>query len=150
MPLYVAVDWSQIESNVKWARMRHICHIVCIIFNYKVTYCPPRSLCTLSAREHLVDCFVGCYRSIIPIFHDDVIKWTHLRYWPFVRGIRRSPVDSVNIRDAGDLRRYWAHYDVSEMHYGFKTTSLNLGNYQAMCIVAALCYLFRFFKNEIE
>ena len=28
-------------------------------------------------------------------FHDDVIKWKHfLRYWPFVRGIHRSPVNS--------------------------------------------------------
>ena len=27
--------------------------------------------------------------------HDDVIKWKHfLRYWPFVRGIHRSPVNS--------------------------------------------------------
>ena len=29
------------------------------------------------------------------IMHDDVIKWKHFpRYWPFVRGIRRSPVNS--------------------------------------------------------
>ena len=29
--------------------------------------------------------------------HDDVIKWKHFsRYWPFVRGIHRSPVDSPN------------------------------------------------------
>ena len=55
------------------------------------------------------------YRLILPIFirksqdclsisqatlkrsliRDDVIKWRHfLRYWPFVRGIHRSPVDS--------------------------------------------------------
>ena len=28
--------------------------------------------------------------------HDDVIKWQHFpRYWPFVRGIHRSPVDSM-------------------------------------------------------
>ena len=28
-------------------------------------------------------------------FHDDVIKWKHfLRYWTFVRGIHRSPVNS--------------------------------------------------------
>ena len=28
-------------------------------------------------------------------FHDDVIKWEHFpRYWSFVRGIHRSPVDS--------------------------------------------------------
>ena len=71
--------------------------------------------------------------SYIP--HDDVIKWEHFPcYWPFVRGIHRSPVDSphkgqwrgalmfslicawinrwVNNREAGDLRRHRAHYDV--------------------------------------
>ena len=32
---------------------------------------------------------------IIHISHDDVIKWKHFpRYWPFVRGIHRSPVNS--------------------------------------------------------
>ena len=67
--------------------------------------------------------------------HDDVIKWKHFpRNWPFVRGIHRSPVNSPhkgqwrgavmfslicvwindwgNNREAGDLRRYRAHYDV--------------------------------------
>ena len=70
--------------------------------------------------------------------HDDVIKWKHFpRYWSFVRGIHRSPVNSthkgqwrgalmfslicawinawVNNREAGDLRRYRAHYDVTVM-----------------------------------
>ena len=70
--------------------------------------------------------------------HDDVIKWKHLlRYWPFVRGIHRSPVNSlhkgqwraalmfslictwingcVNNCEAGDLRRHHAHYDVTVM-----------------------------------
>ena len=65
---------------------------------------------------------------------DDVIKWKHFpRYWPFVWGIHRSPVNSphkgqwrgalmfslicawinrwVNNCEAGDLRRYRAHYD---------------------------------------
>ena len=74
-------------------------------------------------------------------FHDDVIKWKHFpRSWPFVRGIHRSPVNSphkgqwrgalifslicvwingwVNHREAGDLRRYRAHYDVSVLLYG--------------------------------
>ena len=68
--------------------------------------------------------------------HDDVIKSTHFqRYWPFVRGIHRSPVNShqkgqrrgalmfslicavtngwVNNRDAGDLRRNRFYYDVT-------------------------------------
>ena len=70
--------------------------------------------------------------------HDDVIKWNHFpRYWPFVRGIHRSPVNSphkgqwrgalmftlicvringwVNNRKSGDLRRYRCHYDVIVM-----------------------------------
>ena len=30
--------------------------------------------------------------GIGPEYHEDVIKWKHFpRYWPFVRGIRRSP-----------------------------------------------------------
>ena len=67
--------------------------------------------------------------------HDDVIKWKHFpRYWPFVWGIHRSPVNSphegqwhgalmfslictwingwVNNSEAGDLRRRRAHYDL--------------------------------------
>ena len=67
--------------------------------------------------------------------HDDVIKWKHFpHYWPFVRGIHRSPVNSphkdqwrgalmfslicvwsngwVNNCYAGDLRRHRAHYDI--------------------------------------
>ena len=70
--------------------------------------------------------------------HDDVIKWKHFpRYWPFVRRIHRSPVNSphkgqwrgalmfslicaringwVNNSEAGDLRRYHAHCDVIVM-----------------------------------
>ena len=70
--------------------------------------------------------------------HDDVIKWEHFpRYWPFVRGIHRSTVNSphkgqrrgalmfslisawinswVNTREAGDLRRQRTHSDVSVM-----------------------------------
>ena len=71
----------------------------------------------------------------VSLTHDDVIKWKRFpRYWPFVRGIRRSPVNSprkgqwrgalmfslicawlnawVNSRKVGDLRRHRAHYDV--------------------------------------
>ena len=70
--------------------------------------------------------------------HDDVIKWKHFPlYWPFVRGIHRSLVNSphkgqwrgalmfslicawingwVNNGEAGDLRRNWAHYGVTVM-----------------------------------
>ena len=70
--------------------------------------------------------------------HEGVIKWKHFpRYWPIVRGIHRSPVSSphkgqwrgaltfslicvwingwINNGEAGDLRRYCAHYDVTVM-----------------------------------
>ena len=69
---------------------------------------------------------------------DDVIKWKHFpRYWPFVRGIHRSPVNSphksqrrgalmfplisawtntwANHEDAGDFRRHRVHHDVTVM-----------------------------------
>ena len=72
--------------------------------------------------------------------HDDVIKWKHFpRYWPFVQGIHRPPVNSlhkgqwrgalmfslicawmngwVNNREAGDLKRHHAHYDVTVMYW---------------------------------
>ena len=70
--------------------------------------------------------------------YDDVIKWKYFpRYWPFVLGNHRSSVDSPhkgqwrgalmfslicawmngwgNNREAGDLRRHRAHYDVTVM-----------------------------------
>ena len=72
------------------------------------------------------------------LMHDDVIKWKHFpRWWPFVRGIHRSPANSphkgqwrralmfplfcvwtndwVNNRDAGDLRRHRAYHNVTVM-----------------------------------
>ena len=76
------------------------------------------------------------YQPIKISYHNDVIKWKHFpRYWPFVRGIHRSSVNSqhngqwrgalmssficpaingwVNTREAGDLRRLRTHYDVT-------------------------------------
>ena len=70
------------------------------------------------------------------LWHDDVFKWKHFpRYWPLVRGNHRSPVNSphkdqwrgalmfslicawtntsAKNRDASDLRRHRAHYDVT-------------------------------------
>ena len=75
---------------------------------------------------------------LVLIMHDDVIKCKHFpRYWPFVWGIHRSPVNSphkgqwrgafmfslictringwLNNGEAGDLRRHRAHFDVTVM-----------------------------------
>ena len=77
-------------------------------------------------------------RGNIDRYHDDVIKLKHYpRYWPFVRGIHRSPVNSshkgqwrgalmfslictpingrVNNGEVGDFRRHRAHDDVTVM-----------------------------------
>ena len=76
------------------------------------------------------DCRVGCF-----VVHDDVMKCKHFPcFWPFEWGIDRSPVNSphkgqwrgawtngwVNNRDAGDLRRHRARYDVTIMIEGDK------------------------------
>ena len=81
------------------------------------------------------------------IYHDDVMKWKHFpRYWPFVRGIHRSPVNSphkgqwrgalmfslvcvwingwVNNREGSDLRRHRTHYDVTVMCWLMTHTQL--------------------------
>ena len=70
--------------------------------------------------------------------HYDIIKWKHIPCcWQFMRGIHRSPVNSlhkgqwcgalmfslicawinswVNNREAGDLKRHCAHYDITVM-----------------------------------
>ena len=81
-----------------------------------------------------------CLSEVVNPPHDDVIKWKHFpRYWPFVRGIHRWPVNSphkgqwrgalmfslicagingwVNNGEAGDFRRRCAHYDVTLMSF---------------------------------
>ena len=78
-------------------------------------------------------------QNVIWVYIYDAIKWKHFpRYWPFVRGIHRSPVKSLhkgqwhgalmffffiyawtnswaNDGDAGELRRHLVYYDVIVM-----------------------------------
>ena len=100
------------------------------------------------------------YRCNVLYSHDDIIKWNHYPlYWPFVRGIHRSPVNSphkgqwrgalmfsllcakingsVNNREAGDLRRHQAHYDVTVMIWVCYNT-----------FVAAKMWLWRLPRND--
>ena len=83
------------------------------------------------------DCVSSTWINIFS-YPDDVIKWKHFsRYWPFVRVIHRSSMDSphkcqwrealvislictwtsswANNCGAGDLRRHRAQYDVTVM-----------------------------------
>ena len=91
------------------------------------------------------------------------------RYWPFVRGIHRPPVNSphkgqwrgalmfsmicgringwVNNGEAGDLRRSLAHYDVIVMTYVLIWLGYNLHGVCMHCVIILLspgrcvCYL---------
>ena len=108
------------DSEVHWAAVGDIYHEICTRF-----YCA-------------LFCF-GLFDNAVWIHHDDVIEWKHFpRYWPFVRGIHWSPVNSprkgpwrgalmfslictwtngwANNRGAGDLRNQRAHYDVIVMY----------------------------------
>ena len=93
-----------------------------------------------NALELLLSCAKPsiCDSNKVSHYHDDVIEWKHFpRYWPFVRGIHRWPVNSphkgqwrgalmfslicawingwVNNGEAGDLKRHRAHHDVTVM-----------------------------------
>ena len=89
-------------------------------------------------------CWPTCHQGQwVNLSHDDVMKWKdYPRYWPFVRVIHRSQVDSphrgqlrgtlmlslicpwtngwINNRDAGDLRRHRAHYNVAVIRLCFQ------------------------------
>ena len=97
----------------------------------------------------------------VQISHDDVIKWKHFpRYWPFVRGIHRSPVNSrykghwrgtlmfslicarincwINNREAGDLRRHHAHYDAIVILWH---PYLMVTDHQQTALMTKICFL---------
>ena len=120
----------------------------CDLWSHRVFETFPRFSCRNCLALMSIGCFYGTLETdpvqsicfywqsmAVFLYHNDVIKWKHFpRYWPFVRGIHRSPVNSpqwrgalmfslicvwsvwingwVNNREAGDLRRYCAHYDV--------------------------------------
>ena len=133
---------------VKWDPGVAILHPLLPCIRYSAFLISHGQFCILNSHHKRPvirpwECFVRsessqCSIVIFVLSHDDVIKWKHFqRYWSFVRGIHRSPVNSphkgqwrgvlmfslicvwiigwVNNREAGDLRRHCAHYDVIVM-----------------------------------
>ena len=113
-----------IDDKVNMHSVRYWCWS--ILFRLSSSMC--HKVCTTF-------CWVLLCRSLI---HDVVIKWNHFpRYWPFVRGIHHSPVDSLrkaqwrgvsmfslicastngwaNNGNTDDLKRDRARYDVIVM-----------------------------------
>ena len=120
------------------------------------------------------------FGNVLYSIHDDVIKWNHFpRYWPFVRRIHRSPVNSphkdqwrgalilslicawtngkINNPDADDLRCYGIHYDVNVMYYwrsscGISTKISREHNFVGMttvCLVWRICTALCFVINKL-
>ena len=113
-----------------WITCICICVYMYIIYIAKVRLL----LLVYSISLNAIQCTRWCTNySNCFAYHDIVIKWKHFpRYWPFVRGIHRWPVNSphkgqwrgalmfslicvwvnsrINNRKAGDLRRYSAHH----------------------------------------
>ena len=96
--------------------------------------------------------------------HDDVMKWKRFpRYWPFVRGIHRSPVNSphkgqwrgalmfslicvwingwVNNGEAGDVRPHRAHCDVIVMMMKFSFRKHTFSSTNRSAIQPADCIM---------
>ena len=103
---------------------------------YLISYTCHNKPCEKEARL----CIQHIPKIMDSVYHNDVIKWKHFpRYWPFMRGIHRSPVNSphkgqwrgslifsliwawkngwVYNLEAGDLRRHRAYYDVTVMFF---------------------------------
>ena len=93
----------------------------------------------------------------------DVIKWRHFPcYWPFVRGIHRSPLNSpqkgqrrgdlmfylicawingwVNNREAVDLRHHRAHYEVVAMELNKRCHGILLSPIETVFYVLHLSF----------
>ena len=133
---YQSVDSYYDKACAIAKRLTRDCHMWLYIDKQNITTesKPPKQLLGEVFHPTLIIMQIS---SLIYI-HDDVIKWQHFPpYWPFVWGIHRSPGNSqhegqwrgalmfslicvwingwVNNREAGDLRRYRAHHDVTVM-----------------------------------
>ena len=121
--------------------------------------------CVLSFPIYLIWPSVTSNKRAVSYCHEDVIKWKHFpRYWPFMRLIHRSPVNSphngqwrgalmfsliclwlngwVN-GEAHDLKCHRAHYDVTVMFYctnwthSFVTLTITKSDYLTIIMLNA-------------
>ena len=117
------------HARKKWIFCKYRIEFMIVgLIKFTHSYSAPRWQITISIWSS-----AGMVFTYFP--HDDVIKWKHfLRYWPFVRGIHQSQVDSphkgqwyraliflmcswtngwAKNQDAGDFRCHCAHCDIT-------------------------------------
>ena len=134
-------------------------------FNVSLYQRWPQTLVIICRNMDIYDAFTAVAVRENISGHDDVIKWRHFpRYWPFVWGFHRSPVNSlhkgqwrgalmcslicawinrwVNNGQAGDLRCYRTHYDVIVMvlsHILFGFSRIHEFHHEKASSLLALC-----------
>ena len=110
-------------------------------FPWSISHVLCTQLCSaLFGCDYKIGQLHTCFSSSDVIQRGDVIKWNPLlRYWPFVQGVHRSPMNfankgqwlrdlicslicartngGINNRGDGDLRHHCAHHDVTVMFY---------------------------------
>ena len=83
---------SQCITTTKHSKAKTVCiflGIYCMFSSFKFPYQMWHQL----SIDHTY--LVNAYHSCLIFLHGDVIKWKHFpRYWDYVRGIHRSPVNS--------------------------------------------------------
>ena len=117
---------------------------ICILWSF-IVHCWQINL-LLHCRHTISQ--VRTVQILCLLLHDDIMKRKHFpRYWPFVRGIHRWPVNSpykgqwrralmfsliyaginfwVNNREAGDLRCHRAHYDALQWRHNGRDSVTN-------------------------
>ena len=115
-------------------------------------------------------CSQWTHKFYLPrIIHDDVIKWKHFpRHCPFLRGFIRSLLNSLhkgqwrgafmfslicvwingweNNREAGDLKRYRAHYDVIVMRFVLPALGQSWNFPLVSEVTWAMCFFLRMYR----
>ena len=140
-------------THVLWCTLVEIC------LTHKDTHGLVRKHAYHSAPKQDVAWFNHTWSGLLWCFNDDVIKWKHLRVNGHLceefTGARwiPGPVNSprqwrgplmfslicvwingwLNTREAGDLRRYRAHHDVTVMHWTWHAVA-NMRVYKLQCI----------------
>ena len=133
--LLLFVDWTTLGLDL----------IFLVICHDRLCQSQELSWCQLCSYCYFFYC-TTLGLNLIFLVHDDVIKWKYFpHWWPFVRGIHRSPVNSphkgqwrgalifslicawihgrVNYRETGDLGRHRTHYDVNVLHLSWSIMS---------------------------
>ena len=160
------IHLEEVATALLWLHMSNMCVCVCdlkssalmssaLACEHILLWEAPPVTITKTKLQWNSGILMECIHSPCMIggpYHDDVIKWKHFpHYWPFVRGIHRSQVNSphkgqwrgvlmfslvlawingwVKNRESGDLRRHQANYDVIVMWWTvFKIKNYSFGD----------------------